>query len=70
MIHNIMWILGIFLGNLVLGSIVWCSIDYPDQRLFKWMVSAPPEIDWLTAPLVLTCWPIGLYFRIKNRDKK
>lgn len=60
--------IGFLIGNAVFGAAVWVVLEYEDQRLFKWYVSA--EKLGLTGSFVqfltLHLWPIGLWLWWKN----
>ena len=50
------------LANSLLGAVVWTLIDDSDRSYYRWFVSCPPRIAWFAQPLVLTAWPVGLWF--------
>jgi hypothetical protein len=54
----LVWLIGAFLINLLIGAGVWAAIDPDDRRLFRWYAAAPYE--WLKVA-VLSAWPVGLY---------
>ena len=58
----------LFLLWIFIGGVVWLFIDYEDNRLLRWYEACPPEISFFVQPLILCCWPIGLFLRLKARD--
>ena len=62
--NTLLWTLLGLISNLVIGAGVWAFIDTKDQRLYAWYCDAPPRLAWLLQPLVLTAWPIGLWWRV------
>ena len=66
---NLLWILSGIACNMVVGAGVWAAVDYEDQRFYHWYASCPPQFSWLLQPLVLTAWPVGLWFRWENRKE-
>lgn len=62
------WILfGAVAVNMILGAIVWASIDDKDHRLYRWYADCPHKIAWIAQPLVLMAWPVGLWLWSKQR---
>ena len=53
--------------NMAIGAGVWTAIDDKDQRLYQWYKSAPRKISWWVQPLILFCWPVGVFFWWKER---
>lgn len=47
--------------NMIIGSFVLYMIDNKEGDLFKWYKRCPFPI--IGCPLILTCWPIILYFK-------
>ena len=62
-------ILGGIVANMVIGSGVWAAMDDKEQRLYRWYKDCPTPIAWLMQPIVLTAWPVGLWFWWKSRDE-
>ena len=55
-------ILGALASNIVIGACVWVAIDDADQRYFQWFASCPPHIAFVAQPIVLSAWPVGVWF--------
>jgi hypothetical protein len=53
--------------NSIVGAIVWAHLDYEDQRLYDWYAKCPKSIAWFACPLVLMCWPVGVWLRLTGR---
>ena len=63
------WLVGIG-SNMVIGAIVWASIDDKSKQLYRWYCKCPAEIKWFAPALILSAWPIGLWLWIKMRHKE
>ena len=61
-----LWILGFVAANMLLGAIVWASIDDDEQRLLEWFKDCPRWIAPIMQPLVLMAWPVGVWFWWRN----
>jgi hypothetical protein len=62
----VIYVLVGILINMVVGGAVWVALDDEDESLYKWYSSCPPKVAWFVQPLVLTLWPVGLFFYYKN----
>ena len=60
------WVL-IILLNFFIGAVVWALIDDDKESFYKWYGSADPGIAWFVQLLTLFCWPVGLYFWLRNK---
>ena len=56
------WVLGVLVGNIVIGAAVWAAIDDDEQSLLSWFKKCPPQISFVAQPLVLFVWPVGVWF--------
>lgn len=56
------WIIGALIVNLVIGAAVWSLVDDESQRYLSWFKSCPARIAFFAQPLVLSAWPVGLWF--------
>lgn len=63
---TIWWILGVLAANMVLGAAVWASIDDEQQQLLAWFKECPPPFSILVQPMVLSAWPVGLWFWVRG----
>jgi hypothetical protein len=63
----VVYVLFGFMINMVIGAIVWTSVDDEDRTLYKWYASCPPGVSLIAQPLVLSAWPVALWFYWKNR---
>jgi len=57
-------------GNFFIGACILAAIDDENQSLFNWYISCPKEIAWGAQPVVLTFWPVVLWFWFKRNTKE
>lgn len=55
----------VFATHYVVGCVVLATIDYKDQRLYRWAKSAPCEILF---GVVVMAWPFILWLYFKERS--
>lgn len=54
--------------NTLFGACVWLWLDDDQQSLYDWYCKAPLPV--IIQPIVLNCWPIGLFFVLRDRRKE
>lgn len=59
------WLLTAFLLNILIGAAVCAFIDTEDEALRKWATSAPFPLSGIMPTLVMTFWPVVLFFWLK-----
>src|SRR5688572_15657015 len=64
----IIWIIGGLFLWMCIGAAVWEAIDTEERDFWKWYSACDPRIAWFAQPLVLLCWPGGMYLWI-NKDQ-
>ena len=60
------WILIGLLINMFIGAVVCVTIDDKEEHLYHWYKECPLPI--FGKPLILSCWPIILYFYFIQND--
>lgn len=61
--ETLLWVVGLFLFNMIVGAGVWAAIDDEAKSFYHWYNTCPREIAWIAQPLILTLWPVALYIR-------
>jgi hypothetical protein len=64
----VVYVLFGFMINMVIGAVVWTAVDDEDYSFERWYGSCPPDISFIMQPLVLSAWPVALWFYWKNRE--